>query len=60
MTAAPNAKVIAAVQELQDERDELLELLGIVADSHTETGRDGLAMLLLPADVLDEIRRHLT
>lgn len=58
MTAAPNAKVIGAVQELQDERDELLELLGIVADSHTETSRDGLAMVLLPADLLAEIRRR--
>lgn len=42
--------VIDAVQELRDERDELLDLLRTVAE-YADSG--------IPADVLDEIHRRL-
>jgi hypothetical protein len=58
VTASPNARVVASVRALQDERDELLELLGLVTDGYVETSPDGLAMVLLPTDVLAEIRRR--
>lgn len=48
MTAAPNAEIVAAVQRLQAERDELRDLLSRIA-AHV-----GQA---LPADLQAEVRR---
>lgn len=47
--------VVALVQALQDERNELLELLAGVADSVAGKAPDGAAVAYLSADLLDEI-----
>lgn len=48
-------KVIAAVESMQAERDELLELLGHVVDGLTYTSRDDVALIQIPADVFAAI-----
>lgn len=51
----PPAEVVGAVRTLQDDRDELLELLGHVVDGLTYTSRDDVALIQIPAGVFAAI-----
>ncbi len=47
---------VAAVQQLQDDHDRLLVLLGDVLAGHTQTSRDDVALIQVYAEVLAAIR----
>lgn len=49
--------IVARVQELRDERDELLDILGGVLDGH-EVDRSETAVAVIPTALMDEIRRR--
>lgn len=51
-----HSAVIDAVTDIQSERDELRALLAAVAEGYTQTSRDDVALVLIPAGVMAEIR----
>jgi hypothetical protein len=53
---AASAAVIEVVADIQAERNELRELLAIVAAGYTRTSRDDVALVQIPASVMAEIR----
>lgn len=51
--------VIAQVQQLAAEREAALQVVAAVVEGHALTNREDLAVVLIPADVLDAARRLL-
>lgn len=52
-------RIVRRVQELRDERDELLDILGGVLDGHEADGPE-TAVAVIPTALMDEIRRRVT
>jgi PHP family Zn ribbon phosphoesterase len=53
---AAQPEIVAAVQRLQDERNRALALLADVVESYTQTSRDDVVLVQIPADTMAEIR----
>jgi uncharacterized coiled-coil DUF342 family protein len=50
-------QIVRRVQELRDERDELLDILAVVADGY-DGDRYETAVAVIPIALMDEIRRR--
>ncbi len=56
MTTISTHDAVAAVQQLADDRDRLLVLLGDVLAGHVQTSCNDVALIQVHAEVLAEIR----
>lgn len=59
LSDAQARNIVARVQALRDERDELLDILSGVLDGH-EVDRFETAVAVVPTALMDEIRRRVS